>query len=105
MLLAGPIFNLIFAVFLYWVLFIAGVPALRPIIGDVAPNSIAANAGMRYEDQIIAVGGKSTETLEEATLGILEDLTDDGTINMRVSESSGRSEAPKCVMAPTPEVA
>ena len=40
-LLAGPLFNLIFAVFLYWVLFVAGVPALRPIIGEVAPDSIA----------------------------------------------------------------
>ena len=27
-LLAGPLFNLIFAVFLYWILFVAGVPAL-----------------------------------------------------------------------------
>jgi regulator of sigma E protease len=88
-LLAGPIFNLIFAVFLYWVLFIAGVPALRPIIGDVAPDSIASRAGLRYEDQIIGVAGKPTETLEEATLGILEDLTDDGVIQMRVRGVDG----------------
>jgi regulator of sigma E protease len=88
-LLAGPIFNLIFAVFLYWVLFIAGVPALRPIIGDVAPDSIASRAGLRYEDQIIGVAGRPTETLEEATLGILEDLTDDGVIQMRVRGVDG----------------
>lgn len=88
-LLAGPIFNLVFAVFLYWILFIAGVPALRPIIGEVTPDSIAARAGLRYEDQIIGVGGKSTETLEEAALGILEDLTDDGTIRMRVRGVDG----------------
>jgi regulator of sigma E protease len=88
-LLAGPIFNLIFAVFLYWILFIAGVPALRPIIGEVTADTVAAHAGLRYEDQIIAVAGKSTETLEEATLGILEDLTDDGTIHMRVRGVDG----------------
>jgi regulator of sigma E protease len=88
-LLAGPAFNLIFAVFLYWILFTAGVPALRPLIGEVAPDSIAARAGMRYEDQIIAVAGKPTETLEAATLGILDDLTDDGTINMRVRGVDG----------------
>jgi regulator of sigma E protease len=88
-LLAGPLFNLIFAVFLYWILFTAGVPALRPIIGDVAPDSIASRAGMQYEDQIIAVAGKPTETLEEATLGILEDLTNDGTIRMRVRGVDG----------------
>lgn len=88
-LLAGPAFNLIFAVFLYWVLFVAGVPALRPIVGDVTPDSIAARAGLRYEDQIIAVGGRPTETLEEAALGILEDLTDDGLIRVRVRGVDG----------------
>jgi regulator of sigma E protease len=88
-LLAGPLFNLAFAVLLYWVLFIAGVPALRPIIGEVTPDSIAARAGLKYEDQIIAIDGVKTETLEAATLGILEDLTDDGTINMRVRGVDG----------------
>ncbi len=88
-LLAGPAFNLIFAVVLYWILFVAGVPALKPIVGEVEPQSIASSAGLRYEDQIIAVAGKQTETLEAATLGIIEDLTDDGTIHMRVRGVDG----------------
>lgn len=88
-LLAGPVFNLIFAVFLYWFLFVAGVPAPRPIIGEVTADSIAARAGLRYEDQIVGVGGKPVETLEEATLGILEDLTDGGTIRVRVRGVDG----------------
>ena len=88
-LLAGPAFNLIFAVVLYWILFVAGVPALKPIVGEVEPQSIASRAGLRYEDQIIAVAGKQTETLEAATLGIIEDLTDDGTIHMRVRGVDG----------------
>lgn len=83
-LLAGPAFNLIFAIFLYWVLFTAGQPAPKPIVGEVTPDSIAARAGLRFEDQIISVDGVATPTLEAATLGILDDLTDDGTINMRV---------------------
>ena len=88
-LLAGPLFNLIFAVFLYWILFVAGVPALRPLVGEITPDSIASRAGLQYEDQIIGVAGKPTETLEQATLGILEDLTDDGTIRMRVRGVDG----------------
>ena len=88
-LLAGPAFNLAFAVVLYWVLFTAGVPALRPIVGDVEPGSIAATAGLRYEDRIVAVAGKPVETLEGATLGILEDLTDDGTIELLVRVADG----------------
>jgi regulator of sigma E protease len=88
-LLAGPLFNLIFAVLAYWVLFTAGVPAIKPIIGEVAPASIAAQAGLRYEDQIVEIDGKPVQTFEDATLGILEDLTDDGTIHMRVRGVDG----------------
>ncbi len=88
-LLAGPAFNLIFAVFLYWVLFAAGVPALKPVVGAVAPESIAAQAGLMEEDEILAVDGMPTPTLEAATLRILEDMTDDGTINLRVRGADG----------------
>ncbi len=88
-LLAGPAFNLIFAVAMYWVLFTAGQPTLKPIVGDVAAESIAAQAGLRYEDTILSVGGKSVETLESALLGTLDDLIDDGTIAMRVRGIDG----------------
>jgi regulator of sigma E protease len=88
-LLAGPGCNLIFAIALYWVLFTAGVPALKPIIGEIAPDSIAARAGLRYEDEIVKVGGQPTQTLEAATLGIIEDLTDDGRIDLSVRGVDG----------------
>lgn len=88
-LLAGPIFNLIFAVAVYWVLFVAGVPSLKPIVGDVEPESIAGRAGLRYEDTIVGVDGKRVQTLETATLAIIEDLIDDGTIGLTVKDPTG----------------
>jgi regulator of sigma E protease len=88
-LLAGPAMNLIFAIALYWVLFTAGVPAIKPIVGEITPDSIAARAGLRYEDQILQIGGQPTPTLEAATLAIIEDLTDDGTIDMTVRGVDG----------------
>ncbi|AMN47354.1 regulator of sigma E protease [Steroidobacter denitrificans] len=88
-LLAGPASNLIFAILLYWVLFAAGVPGLRPIVGVVAPDSIAARADLREEDEILAVAGTPTPTLEAVGLRILEDLIDDGTIRLRVRGKAG----------------
>jgi regulator of sigma E protease len=41
---AGPVANFIFAIFAYWLVFIIGVPGVRPVVGEIAPNSIAANA-------------------------------------------------------------
>lgn len=88
-LLAGPAFNLIFAVAVYWVLFVAGVPSLKPIIGDVEEGSIAAEAGLQYEDLILEVDGKKVATLEGATLAIIDDLIADGTIDLRVQGVDG----------------
>jgi regulator of sigma E protease len=88
-LLAGPAFNLVFAVLMYWVLFVAGVPSLRPVVGDVAPDSIAARAGLKFEDTIIKVDGKDVSSLEGALLGTLDDLIDDGVIHMRVRGVDG----------------
>lgn len=88
-LLAGPAFNLVFAVAAYWVLFTAGVPTLRPVVGEVAADSIAGRAGLKYEDLIVSVGGKPVATLEAAMLGTLDDLIDDGTIAMRVRGLDG----------------
>lgn len=88
-LLAGPAFNLIFAVAVYWVLFLAGVPSLKPIVGEVEEGSIAARAGLQYEDLIVAVEGKKVATLEGATLAIIDDLINDGSIDLRVRDING----------------
>ncbi|HEY8537568.1 MAG TPA: RIP metalloprotease RseP [Steroidobacteraceae bacterium] len=88
-LLAGPACNLIFAVAVYWVLFVAGIPSLKPIVGTVAEDSIAARAGLEYEDLIVAVDGKRVGTIEAATLAIIDDLIDDGIINLRVQSVDG----------------
>jgi len=53
---AGPIANLLLAVFLYWVLFLSGVTGMRPILGEINPSSPAALANMRTGDIIRKVG-------------------------------------------------
>ncbi len=88
-LLAGPAFNLVFAVLMYWILFVAGVPTLKPIVGEVTADSIAARAGLKSEDTILSVDGKPVATLESALIGTLDDLIDDGTITMRVQGRDG----------------
>ena len=73
-LLAGPAANFLFAVCAYWVLFAVGVPALKPVIGEVTEDSIAARAGLAAGDEIVAVGGRETPTRETAVLAILDQL-------------------------------
>lgn len=89
-LLAGPAFNFVFAVIAYFVLFVYGVPTVKPQIGDIAPDSYAADAGLQYGDQILAVAGRDVADWESALVGIMETMVDDGRIEMRVEADDGR---------------
>ena len=37
-LLAGPGANFLFAILAYWVLLMQGIPGLKPVVGDIAPD-------------------------------------------------------------------
>lgn len=88
-LLAGPLANFLFAIAAYWVLFVAGVPALKPVVGDVTADSLAARAGLRPGDVIVGVGSHDTTTREGAVLALLEELMKDEGIALRVSGADG----------------
>ena len=74
---AGPAFNFLFAIFAYWAMFVTGVPGLKPVVGDVTPASYAFDAGFLSGDEILAVEGKSTPTWETAVLALLDAGLDD----------------------------
>lgn len=69
---AGPMFNFLFAIVAYWVVFMGGVQGIRPVVGEVADASIAATAGLQQGDVIVTVGGKRTQTWNMATLALLD---------------------------------
>ena len=89
MLLAGPFANFLFAVVAYWVLFVAGVPALKPVLGEVTPDSVAARAGLVANDEIVAVGGHPTGGREAVMLAILDRLMEGGPIELEVRSPDG----------------
>ena len=71
---AGPIANFIFAVITYWTVFISGIPTLKPVVGQVIPNSIAAQANLPVEFEIKQVAGKTVLDWEEVTLALIGNL-------------------------------
>lgn len=88
-LAAGPALNFVFAVVAYWAMFMLGVPGTRPVVGEVAPDTIAARAGLAAGDEIVAVGGRATATLEGAVVAILDEMLDSGVIAMTVRDAAG----------------
>jgi regulator of sigma E protease len=59
---AGPLFNFLFAIVAFWGVLTLGETGLRPIVGEVSPNSPAEMAGMRAGDEIVSVNGRVTPT-------------------------------------------
>jgi regulator of sigma E protease len=57
--IAGPLFNFLFAILAFAVIYMVGVPSLTTEIGSIQPGSPAETAGIRAGDNIAAIDGKS----------------------------------------------
>ncbi|MCP1726624.1 regulator of sigma E protease [Natronospira proteinivora] len=82
--LAGPAFNFLFAILAYWAIFVAGIPGIKPIIGEVSSQSPAAEAGLTAEDEILAVNSRQTPTWRSANVELLDGILNDRPIDLRV---------------------
>jgi regulator of sigma E protease len=92
-LLAGPAFNFLFAILAYWLMFVTGVETLKPIVGTVEPDSVAARAGLQSGDEVQTIGGQATLTWDNGMLQLLVELLDDGRIDLTVRGQDGATRA------------
>jgi regulator of sigma E protease len=70
---AGPLGNLLFAVLVFWIVFLGGIPALTTRIGNVLPDSPAARAGLKGGDVVVRIGGTTISTWEELAARIRQE--------------------------------
>lgn len=92
-LVAGPLANFLFAILAYWFMFVAGVPGLKPVLGEVDQGSLAAQAGLMPGDTILSVRDQRVDTWEGTLLILLDDLLDDGRISLQVERQDGTGDA------------
>lgn len=88
-LLAGPAFNFLFALVAYWVLSMQGLPTLRPVIGEVEPDSYAAEAGLQADELLVAVGDQQVNDWSTALLSILDQMVGTGEVPLVVEDING----------------
>lgn len=90
-LLAGPLFNFLFAILAYWILFVNGVPTMKPAVGQVLDNSYAAEAGLQYGDRILQVEQRDAVDWETALVSMLDAMLSDGRIELRLEGEDGHT--------------
>lgn len=86
--LAGPLFNFLFAILAYSILFMAGVDGIRPVVGQVVPDSLAQRAGFQSGDELLAVDDYKIESWDQRRLYLYEKALDRATVRFTVNDKN-----------------
>ena len=91
-LLAGPLFNILFAVLVLWaMLWVNGVTEVRAKVGDVTTGSIAARAGLRSGDEIRAINGAAVTGQRDVVFDLLDAMSGRGQALLTVRGNAGET--------------
>ena len=91
-LLAGPGSNVLFAILVLWGMhWVSGINAIKPIIGEVQPASIAARGGLTRGDEILAIGEKAVPDSHEVMFDLLDSILGRGEARLSVRSAAGQT--------------
>ena len=75
---AGPVANFIFALFAYWLVFMHGVPGVKPVTGEIINNSIAQHAQIQPGMELKAIDGIETPDWDAVRMALMGKIGDPG---------------------------
>ncbi|PRW91537.1 zinc metallopeptidase RseP [Pseudomonas simiae] len=91
---AGPIANFLLAMVFFWVLAMLGSQQVRPVIGAVESDSIAAKAGLVAGQEIVSIDGEPTTGWGAVNLQLVRRLGESGIVKVVVREQDSTRETP-----------
>ncbi|SMC24758.1 regulator of sigma E protease [Andreprevotia lacus DSM 23236] len=77
--LAGPLANLLLALVLLIGINVYGFDTIKPVVGQVAAGSLAAESGLRVGDEVVQVGGRRIDTWDGFFLQMLKQAYSEST--------------------------
>ena len=86
---AGPVFNLLLAVILYWAVFLSGVTVEKALLGVPVEASIAAKSGFENNDEVLKVGDDAVVSWQDFHLLVLDQGLDGGVLEVEVRNADG----------------
>ncbi|MBZ5487057.1 RIP metalloprotease RseP [Halomonas aquamarina] len=89
---AGPLANFLLAIVAYWALFIYGTTTIIPMVGDVLPDSPAAEAGLAHGDEITAIQNAPVRSWEDINLKLVSMIGFSGTLTINALPEGSSSE-------------
>jgi regulator of sigma E protease len=86
---AGPIANFLLAIAIYWVLFMSGMPGLRPILDEPPPGTAARAAGFNQGDTLLKIGAEPVATWQDARWLLLQHAVNRAAVKVETSDRKG----------------
>lgn len=88
---AGPAMNFLCAILLYWLIYMVGFTTLKPVTGYIHPNSIAAQAGLKPNEEIIAIDHHDTKSWTGILFRLLTHIGDQDIAVLTVRSLNGKT--------------
>ncbi len=86
-MVAGPAFNFILAIALYWLMFVVGKDEIKPTLGE--PTRLMQQAGFQAKDQLLSIDGQQIRTWSDVSLSLITAGIDRRDINVTVANAGG----------------
>ena len=86
---AGPLFNFLFAILAYWAVYMVGVDGIQPVVGKVVEGSIAQQAGFQAGDTIVSIDGKEVQSWDHRRLYVFQRALDRARMMFEVRDTRG----------------
>jgi regulator of sigma E protease len=83
---AGPLANFLLAIVIYWALFMHGLPAVKPLIGEPPAGTPAAQAGLAAGDEIRRVNDTDTPSFQDLRLALLRAGVEGGPLTLELTD-------------------
>lgn len=88
--LAGPLTNFLLAIVVFWVIFLQGVVYIKPVIGKITPQSIAAAAGLQAGDTIQAIDDQAVHSWQQVVTTLVKKMGDKQAVKI-LTQPAGNS--------------
>ena len=86
---AGPVFNFLLAIALYWLMYLVGIEGLKTLVAEPPPATLAAEAGIREGEQVLAVNGRDTPTWQALRGALIDGALDGEPMELMLRDGDG----------------
>jgi regulator of sigma E protease len=99
--LAGPMFNFLFAIAAFATIQMIGIDSVRPYVGEIKVNSAAAQSGFENKDLIMSINDVKTESMRQVRLTLLNEYLKNPVLQVHVETQSGNQATRKLDLSKT----